>query len=362
MQGDPSKTRSTCIPMNDANTVETLTKLFERYEPLSNLNESNIVQVAKGASSFQLGKRQRLLAADEHRWLVYLVSGSVVGKGPQGDTFTIRPVNKGQTALFDGQPRPTEVTVSEDAQFIRVDRKQFSVMMNEQISSSTFVREIEFESSDVFEALIKSYNGGALQLPVRESVIELATKVLADPDPASDKVLLDFMRKDPSFALLVAQVAGQSRPKAGTLTSLESILELVDRSLLAQQLSQWSRDNPFPEKGTALHQRVLTAYDYLRRVGAFSREIAQSVGTREAGLAEFTGLCARVGSISMWLMLNDQVSEQEARTAAEQLCSLVTETLMAQMLVDDKIIEAVDAIANNERNWHARVGHDAREM
>lgn len=333
---------------NDANAVATLVNLFQRYDPLSNLNDTNLSQLAKGASSFKLSKRQRLLAADEHRWLVYLVSGSVQGKDANAEVFNIRPSKQGQMALFDAQPRPIEVTVTEDAQFLRVDRKQFSVLMNEQISSSTLVDEIELEDdSGFFDTLVQCYQSGALKLPLRDNVISTVVPLLADGNTGTDNVLVDVMRSEPALALVVANIAGTSGQfKAGELAHLRQLVDQVDRSQLAADLSQWGRDNPFPESGTPMYQRIVTAYDYLRRVGTFSRAIAKELGTVDADLAEYAGMCSKVGLISSWLMMvaeDDQQLGEESSVMLDQMAPLVTEMLLGQMRVDSQVTACVEA-------------------
>ncbi len=334
---------------NDEETVTTMKNLLQRYEPLSNLNDTNLTQLARGASSFQLNKRQRLIAADEHRWLVYLVSGSVQGKDAQGEVFNIRPVKSGQTALFDAQPRPVEVTVVDDAQFLRVDRKQFSVLMNEQISSSTHVEEIEIDDSDedMFGTLIQSYQSGAPKLPLRDSVVKTVTTLLADESSGTDNVLLDIMRTEPALTLVIAEIAGTSgQVQAGALIHLKQLIGLADRSQIAAELSQWNRETPFPEAGTPMYARLVTAYDFLRRVGTFSRAIASQLKGVDADMAEYAGMSSKVGVISGWLMKgasSEDLSEGDFKNS-DLLATLVTEMLLSQMRVDSQIISCVEDV------------------
>ncbi len=341
----------------DPAAVSTLMNLFHRYEPLSNLNDANLAQLAKGASSFKLSKRQRLLAADEHRWLVYLVSGSVQGKDAQGETFGIRAEKKGQMALFDAQPRPVEATVVEDAQFLRVDRKQFSVLMNEQISSSTLVEEIELEGDDegLFETLMQSYQSGALALPLRESVINTVVSLLDENSGGNDAVLLDIMRQEPALSLVVAHIAGTSGQSApGSLVKLRQLVDKMDPSDLVADLSRWGADHPFPAAGTAHYERVVTAYDYLRRVGSFSAAIANELDGVDADLAEYAGMCCKAGLVSSWLMQGDIAEsahdDPKHRETLEQLSPLITEMLLSHMRVDSVVMTVVDeASAENYR-------------
>lgn len=335
---------------NDAETVMTLTQLFQRFDPLSNLNDANMGQLAKGASNFKLSKRQRLVAADEHRWLVYLVSGSVQGKDAAGETFAIRPMNSGQMALFDAQPRPIEVTVTEDAQFLRVDRKQYSVLMNEQISSSTLVEEIALDGEDVgvFDTLIQSYQSGALKLPLRDNVISTVIPLIEGQNSGTDNVLLDIMRSEPALALVIASVASASgQNSAGDLAHLRQLVDTVDRGSLTIELGHWGQDNPFPEAGTPLYEAIVTAYDYLRRVGAFSRGIAQELPGLDADLAEYAGICSKVGLVSAWLMNPDHTPSANDEEGMETLAPLVTEMLLGQMRIDGQVVEAVES-ANSD--------------
>ncbi len=340
---------------NDPATVSTLMNLFHRYEPLSNLNDANLNQLAKGASSFKLSKRQRLLAADEHRWLVYLVSGVVQGKDAQGETFTIRAQRSGQMALFDAQPRPVEVTVAEDAQFLRVDRKQFSVLMNEQISSSTLVEEIELEGEDeaLFETLMQSYQSGAIALPLRENVIRTVVPLLGEGGGGTDNVLMDIMRQEPALTLVVANIAGTSgQTDPGDLAHLRQLIDKVGRAELATELTQWAEDHPFPAAGTPLYERVVTAYDYLRRVGTFSAAIANELEGVDADLAEYAGMCCKVGQVASWLMQGDSadIASGQGHAALDQLSPLVTEMLLSHMRVDSLVTATVEeANADNYR-------------
>lgn len=333
--------------------LTSMMKLLRRFDPLSNLNESNLAQVAKGASSFKLSKRQKLLAADEHRWLVYLVSGVVQGKDVQGEVFSLRPAAREQMALFDAQPRPVEITVTEDAQFLRVDRKQFSVLMNEQISSSTLVEEIDLDDNDaaLFDSLVETYQQGALKLPLNDSVINTVGPLLANSSAGTDNVLLEVMRAEPALALVIAYVAATSGSyKAGELSNFRRLIDMVSREQLITELSQWGRDNPFPEAGTFMYQRIVTAYDYLRRVGAFSRAIAAAVPGVDAEHAEFVGICSKVGLISGWLMNAESTTQPSENddAALTQLAPLMTEMLLGQLRVDSEVTSSVDGVNSGE--------------
>jgi len=272
--------------MSQSNTdLDLLVDTLKRFDPLQNLSDAHLAQLARGATAFSMTKRQQLLGADEHRWMVFLVSGSVQSKTHDGVTETIRSRQDGQPALFDRSPRPSEVIVLEDSQLLRVDRKQFSVLMNQQIASSTLVQEIDIEADvqPLFDKIVKAYTARTLPVPL---------------NPSS--------------------------------------------TYLKQAVAQCA----WPEAGSALNARLMQANDYMRSVGQFCRLIAEKIEDVDPQRAEMAGLLSAAGVATLLVVDPEQAEQLEQAEKLDQTVSLlkglVTELVLIQARMDPKLIKAVE--------------------
>jgi len=239
--------------MSQSNTdLDLLVDTLKRFDPLQNLSDAHLAQLARGATAFSMTKRQQLLGADEHRWMVFLVSGSVQSKTHDGVTETIRSRQDGQPALFDRSPRPSEVIVLEDSQLLRVDRKQFSVLMNQQIASSTLVQEIDIEADvqPLFDKIVKAYTARTLPVPLNPSSAARMIKAL-EGGVTDREMLSDMLRHDTSLTLHMASavLTSENPPKLG-VTRLEEAVADVNPEYLITYLKQAVAQCAWPEAGS----------------------------------------------------------------------------------------------------------------
>jgi len=174
-------------------------------------------------------------------------------KTHDGVTETIRSRHDGQPALFDRSPRPSEVVVLEDSQLLRVDRKQFSVLMNQQIASSTLVQEIdiEIEVQPLFEKIVKAYTARTLPVPLNPSSAARMIKAL-EGGVTDKEMLVDMLRHDTLLTLHMASAVlnSESPPKHG-VTRLEESVADVNPEYLATYLKQAVASCEWPEAGSA---------------------------------------------------------------------------------------------------------------
>lgn len=329
--------------------VDLVIKTLKRFDPLQNLSDAHLAQLSRGATAFTMSKRQQLLGADEHRWMVFLVSGSVQTKTHNGVVENVRAKPENQPPLFDRNPRPAELIALEETQLIRVDRKQFSVLMNQQIASSTLVQEL-FINSDVqplFDKIISAYTSRELTVPVNPHSVARLKKVLqlGDPDPM---LLVDMLRKDPLLALHMASYSlrvSNNPPKSGVFR-LEQLTQNIEGDELIAYLEQVVANCPWPADGSPLHTRLVRACDYLSSVGHFCRLISEKIEDVDPLQAEMAGLFSGCG-VGTLLLTDPALAEQlESSEQLDETISLlkglVSELVLIQMAIDKRMIKAVE--------------------
>ena len=335
--------------MSQSNTdLDLLVDTLKRFDPLQNLSDAHLAQLARGATAFSMTKRQQLLGADEHRWMVFLVSGSVQSKTHDGVTETIRSRQDGQPALFDRSPRPSEVIVLEDSQLLRVDRKQFSVLMNQQIASSTLVQEIDIEADvqPLFDKIVKAYTARTLPVPLNPSSAARMIKAL-EGGVTDREMLSDMLRHDTSLTLHMASavLTSENPPKLG-VTRLEEAVADVNPEYLITYLKQAVAQCAWPEAGSALNARLMQANDYMRSVGQFCRLIAEKIEDVDPQRAEMAGLLSAAGVATLLVVDPEQAEQLEQAEKLDQTVSLlkglVTELVLIQARMDPKLIKAVE--------------------
>ncbi len=337
--------------MSEPNTdLDLLVDTLKRFDPLQNLSDAHLAQLSRGATAFTMTKRQQLLAADEHRWMVFLVSGSVQTKTHNGVVETVKGRQGNQPPLFDRTPRPSELIVLEEAQLLRVDRKQFSVLMNQQIASSTLVQEIDIdqEAKPLFSKIVKHYVGRTLPVPLNPDTTGQMVSLL-DGGQFNGDAILDMMRQDPYLTLHMTSIIIKSGkvPKTG-ITRLKEVIKCAEPIAheLAVQLQAELAQAPWPEPNTLAHERLTRATEYMRSVGAFCRLIAErmeDVDPLRAEMAGFLGACG-VGT----LILSDaeicETLEADGKLddTVSRVKGLVSELVLIQMAMDPKLIKAVE--------------------
>ncbi|MEM7378193.1 MAG: cyclic nucleotide-binding domain-containing protein [Pseudomonadota bacterium] len=326
-----------------------LVSTLKRFDPLQNLSDAHLAQLSRGATAFTMSKRQQLLGADEHRWMVFLVSGSVQTKTHNGVEENVRAKHENQPPLFDRNPRPAELIALEETQLVRVDRKQFSVLMNQQIASSTLVQELDIADNvrPLFDKIISAYTARDLKVPVDPNAVARLEKVLQLGEPDRE-LLVEMLRKDPFLALHMTSFAvmnSESFARSG-LTKLEQLAIGIDTDELILYLKTVLEKCPWPDEGSVLLARLRRASDYLCSVGHFCRLIAERIEDVDPLAAEMAGMFSGCGVATLLLTDPELAERLEAEKQLDDavflLKGLVTELVMIRLGIDKRLIKAVE--------------------
>lgn len=335
--------------------LDLMVSTLKCFDPLQNLSDTHLDQLSRGATAFTMNKRQQLLGADEHRWMVFLDSGSVQTKTHTGIEEIVRSSEDPQLPLFDRNPRPSELIALEESQLVRVDRKQFSVLMNQQIASSTLVKEFDIDSAvrPLFNKIVSSYVSDEMIVPIDPMSVARIEKVFALGVPDTE-LLVEIIRKDPFLAMHMTSFVtrnGNGAAKAG-IVSLYQLAQDLDTEGFVAELKSVAAGCPWPEKGSMLHARLVRAGSYLSSVGHFCRVIAERIEDVDPMAAEMAGLFSSSGVAT--LLLTDPQTAIALDGAAKlgesikQLNGLVTELVLIRLGIDGQIIKAVE-LANSGR-------------
>ncbi|MEM6986873.1 MAG: hypothetical protein AAF499_10060, partial [Pseudomonadota bacterium] len=262
---------------------------------------------------------------------------------------TVRSKQDNQPPLFDRNPRPAELVALEETQLVRVDRKQFSVLMNQQIASSTLVQELDIspEVRPLFDKLMAAYTARDLKVPVEPAAVARIEKVLELGAP-DEELLVEMLRKDPFLALHITSFAMHNSLKAtrNGLTRLDQLAEGLEAEELVKYLKTVLASCPWPDEGSVLHTRLNRASDYLCSVGHFCRLIAERIEDVDPLAAEMAGLFSGCG-VATLLLTDPEISEQlessgELDDAVSLLKGLVTELVLIRLAIDKRLIKAVE--------------------
>ncbi len=196
--------------------------------PLSTLKSAEHLQLLVDKAEVQdLGWRHKLAHAEEHRWLVYVLSGEVQLKNASGQEEKVSAGSSRAAAPLFHEPGTTAIAKS-GTRILRVDRKLADMLLSEEQQEATEVDETELspEEAAVLATIYGAYAEKKLRVPSLPD-IALAVRDAINRCDAGVAEVAQIVQSDPVLTGRIVQAANSAM--YGGMDNVRTLVEAVNR-------------------------------------------------------------------------------------------------------------------------------------
>lgn len=333
--------------------------MLRQLLPIGELAPERLDGLAHAARTIEVARRERLEAAHEHRWLLYLLEGKIQ-LFASGSPVTIQAdTERARRPLFSGASLQEHlVAVTETVRLLRLDRNLYEVLRKEQRDSGYEVQDLDLGDAEgeVLAQVYAASRGGELVLPALPEVAVRIQGALKDPNVEVERLArIAAMDLGVSGGLLRAAnsaLYGGSRPVA---TLGEAIIRLginVTRRLVVTIAMQ----QVFRTESAALQRRMRALWDRSVQVSALSFVIARRCPGFDPEEALLAGLLHDVGVVPILDHLGRHHPGVDARDLdiiVDKLRGLVGELVIGYWGLGDQFRRVV----RESMEWRRDPGH-----
>ena len=206
-------------PSADANKATVLAAASSVF-PVNELSAANRDSISKSGTVVHIQRNDQLKAEDSHRWLLYLVEGSLslysgkdeIGVLNAGSADALKP-------LFTDKGAYQSVRTSAMAKVVRFGREQMDILLEEQQKNALNVLDIQVGELDnlIFDDIVKAIETRSTSLAITPASAVKIQEAYEFVDSIPD--VAELIQSDAGLAAHVVRCANQADTGASESTS-----------------------------------------------------------------------------------------------------------------------------------------------
>ena len=325
--------------------------------PIRDLELDDQLVLAKKSHLMELQPGEELNAAEQHRWLLYLIDGKLDMRAP-GEPSSLLVVGEPRAhhPVFSVTEHYSHAVAESVCKIMRFERQLFNTLIEHELISGIEITATETDhgESDLFNAIMQAFNAGQLQLP---SLPDIALKVktaAANPD-VSMADMAHIVEADPAMAARLIQVA--SSPLHRGLSPVRSIRDAIMRlGLVATRnlIIGLSMKQLFKAENQMLVDRMHELYDHSIEVAAICYALGRKAKHAEEDYLLLAGLVHDIGVMPILAYIDKTgliVESPEAlESIIEKLRGAVGSMVIRQWDLPAELVTVVEQAENWTRN------------
>ena len=272
---------------------------LEGLQPVGDLDPDKRAGLAQRGQIMDLRHGQKLDASTEHRWLLYLLEGNVsLVSGGAATTISAGSGRARQPLFHEGQFQEHVVT-QEAARILRLDRRVYEILYQQQKQSGYEVEETELDDTEsaLFVEVYAACTEGKLDLPALPEVAVKIQAAMKDPD-VDIKRLANIVSLD--IAITAGLIRAASSAAYGSGNPVKSVRDAIVRLGLvaARGLALTiAMQQVFRSDSRVLQRRMRELWGRSVHVSVLSFVLARHCQGYEPEQALVAGLLHDVGSL-----------------------------------------------------------------
>ena len=303
--------------------------------PVVELNAANRKSLCKSASVQLVQRNDEIKPENSHRWVMYLVEGSLTlhtGKDEVGEI--VANTKQALKPLFQDKGAYQSAKTSTVAKIVKFGREQFEILLREQQKNSVFVTDIHVGELEnlLFDDIVSSMHSRTTMLP---SSSDGAMKILSSFERvAGIPELAEVIQCDPGLAVHIVQIA--NRVDGGSSEPTQSIRGAITRLGVAETqraIAELLKINTTVPSSAVVD---IGMKRYIKRA-TLSASIAQVLSRQlphlKPEIAMLVALSADIGELLILKQVNEHAdkftTEQQLVTVIENLRVVVSSWLMS---------------------------------
>jgi HD-like signal output (HDOD) protein len=333
--------------------------LLKHLLPIRDLQVENRQTLANKSHLVELQPGEELMAADQHRWMLYLLSGKMDLRSSKhtsvlfgsGDQRACHPVfAEGEHKCYAVAQTPCKV--------IRFDRQLFNTLLDYEFISGTEMTAIETDDgeSHLFNAIMQAFNAGNLQLPSLPDIALKVKNAAANPDVSIDDVS-HIVEADPTIAARLIQVASSAGYRG--LTPVRSIRDAIMRiGLVATRnlVIGLSMKQLFKTENPMLLDRMHELYEHSVEVAAISFALGHRAKHAQEDYLLLAGLVHDIGVIPILAYIDSTGLVVESPSDLESIINKLRGVVGSMVIRHWEMPAELVTVVEDAENWQRNAG------
>ncbi len=327
-------------------------QMLEGLFPVGDLDREKRTGLAQRGQLANLRYGQRLDASAEHRWLVYVVDGSVNLVTSSGSTSVAAGSARARQPLFSEGRFQEYAVASGTAVVLRLDNRLYGILHGQQSQSGYDVEETELDDTEsaLFAEVYAACHEEKLELPALPEVAVKIQAAMKDPD-------VDIKRLANIVSLDIAITAGLIRAASGAAYGVGNPVKSVRDAIVRLGLVAARRlaltiamQQVFHSSSPVLKRRMHELWDRSVHVSALSFMLARECKGLDAEQALLAGLLHDVGAVPILDYIgrnHPEATDEEVTVIIEKLHGVVGEIVFASWSME----AGMSMVVRESGNW-----------
>ena len=323
--------------------------------PISELNVANRGAIGKSASVVHVQRNDQLKPENSHRWLMYLVDGSLTLYSGKEEVGTIAANStEAQQPLFSDKAKYQSARTSSVAKIVRFGREQTDILLKEQRRSAVSVIDIHVNELDnlVFDSILEAMEGNKLSLGIAP---ESAVRILASfKSVASIPELAEVIQLDAGLAAHILTVANRVEGGSGSesTSSIRGAITRVGVKEAQQCVAALLQSNPLKPASKVIAAHLDRYQQRTALCAAIAQQLAGKVPHLKQEVAVLVALTADIGELMVLTYANKHPKQfpdsHSLSSTVETLRGILSSWLVNSWDYPDIFVDAV----HRSRDWY----------
>lgn len=325
-----------------------------KASPINELNKDNQTAICKTAAITHMQRNDHLKAENSHRYLMYLVEGTVtmlsgkeeVGTLKAGSSDALKP-------LFDSKETYQSIKSTGLARIARFGKEQMDILLSEQQKHAVIVSDIELSELDnlIFENIRQSITSKSLALA---SFSESSARILTSlANNVGVHELADIIQSDPGLAASIIRAAQRTEGASNdTVQTIRGAISRLGVEATVQAITAQLKENTIICKNPIIENRFRK---YIKRSLLSSRiavQISSEMSHLQPDEVMLNALLADIGELAIITSANqisDRITdEQEFTNCVENLRTIISQWVLKDWNFPLIFVDS----AINSRDWY----------
>ena len=331
--------------------------------PVNELNAVNRAALCRTASVVHVQRNDVVKPEGAHRWLMYLVEGSLTlysGKDEVGQISSRSP--EALKPLFADKGAYQSARTSTVARIVKFGREQLDILLREQQKNAIHVVDVEVGELDnlVFDDVVEDMKAGRPQLG---SDAGIAARVLgAMPNVPGIPELAEVLQSDPGLALHVVNAANRVEGTSGEPTqSIRGAISRLGVEATRRSVEELLTGNVIVPGSPAVEKRLRRYIQRTTLAAAIVQVLAKDLPHLKPETATLVALSADVGELMVLTSANRHAErfEDEAQLAGviANLGTVLGGWLLAAWDFPDAFVDATSTARDWYRNHAGEISY-----
>jgi len=338
----------------DSEELALVAGVAAKAQPISELNKDNRAALCKTATMSTMQRNDLLKPENSHRYLMYLVEGSVVlynGKDEVGSLTA--GSNDAMQPLFLDKEQYQSIKSPGFARIARFGREQMDILMSEQQKNAVVVVDLHLSELDnlIFEDIRQSIVAKNLVLA---SFSQSSTNILtAIANKAGIPELADLIHSDPALAASILRAA--QRSEGGTGDMVQTVRGAISRlgvEATVQAITSQLKDNTIICSNPFVEERFVKYMKRSLTASKLSLAISKDMAHLKPEEVALNSLLSDIGELAIITSANkmsDQITDaQQLQACVENLRTVVSQWILKFWSFPESFVDS----AINARDWY----------